>query len=117
MIDFDHYEGATGEVSDRLHPSSPENSRVKNDLFVHFIENTKTQQDAVRFWFPDEPFGTVCNVDYVILQKDSVDDEAAMLLIMNVFFYRMMDDKYAKKISTFSFMNLETERVYEVPYH
>ena len=119
MIDFSHYEGATAEAGDPddvVHPYPPKNSRIKADLFVHYIENTNLQQDAVRFWFPEKHLAASCPVDYEILQQD-LDDETAMLLIMNVYFYKMMDDAYAKQISVFSFKNLQTEQSYNVPYH
>src|SRR5690349_11276128 len=70
-ISFDDFVGTTAEAGNpdaERHPFAPASSRAAGDAFVHYIEQSKTQADVLRFWYPEAPDGRVMPVDYEILQ-------------------------------------------------
>lgn len=126
-IQFNDFAGSTAEAGQpdaKKNPFAPATSRIVGDSFVHYIEHTKSQQDIVRFWFPETPKGTVMPVDYEILQskisgangEQVVDDEFAIKLLVRVFFQEYTQDFYTGKISNFSFQRIGSGKLQTIPY-
>lgn len=127
-IPFDEFAGATAEAGDPdadRHPFAPPSSRAVGDSFVHYVEHARTQQDIIRFWFPQKPESDVMPVDYEILQSRIavpngdqivIDDEVAIRLMIRNFFQELYDDYYLQIISSFSFKRLGGEDIHQLPY-
>ena len=125
-IPFNEFAGATAEAGDAdRHPIPPPSSRAVGDSFIHYVEHSKTQQDVIRFWFPEKPDADVMPVDYEILQSRItapngdqivVDDNVAIRLVIRVFFQVHCDDYYSQSVSSFSFKRLGTEGIHQLPY-
>ena len=127
-IVFDDFAGATAEAGQPdadSNPFAPASSRAVGDAFVHYIEHLQSQQDVIRFWFPENPDGDVMPVDYEILQASIsgpngdqvlVDDDVATKLLVRVFFQEHCQDSYSERIASFSFKRLANDKAYQIPY-
>lgn len=128
MIPFDEFEGATAEAGDpntEQHPFPPPSSRAVGDAFVHFVYYAETEQDIIRFWFPEQPKAGLMPVDYEILQSRIItrnsesiviDDDVVIKLIIHAFFQQYCGNYYANSTSSFSFRRLGQGVVRQVAY-
>lgn len=127
------YEGTTGEIGDlgtAVNPPLPDGARVFETAYVHYIRETDTSKDVIRFWFPDHwPSTENLPVDYE-LKKSKIyfpkigqvvlEPRTVAKFIFFVFFQVFTGDYYRGRISGFSFKEVskpEDDFQMEYPRH
>jgi len=123
-----YFEGCSahpGDPNEEIHPFAPKTSRTFGANFVNIIENKKTKNSLINFWFLEEITNKTLEIDYQVLSPTAcllgnvsmkLTSEVIPRIISSAFFQYHTNDHYEDKVDTFSFKNIEDENIIVLPY-
>lgn len=122
---YEGLEGHTGDPSEKINPSAPKKSRAFGADFVRYIENRKTKNFVIRFWYLQTITNRTLEIDYQILSPTAcllenvsmkLTSESIPRIISSTFFQYYCNNYYEDKVDTFSFKNIDEEDILVLPY-